>query len=171
MTLGDTIRETRKMRGLTQIQVANKAKISVNSLRLYEACKREPNMSTLANIANALCVPISSLVPADENSLTWADSIEEKLRHIGYSVDGEPDGSAIWIDGPSFRLYVEFDDLEEINRVADNFLRLKIDELRAEKYKDRSVWKDAMIRKLKNGAYAEQGTCPSKSPDKEKDRP
>lgn len=151
MALGDTIREIRKMSGMTQMQVADKAKISVNSLRLYESCKREPNMSTLTNIANALCVPISSLIPSDEKNAIWADSIEEKLKHIGCSVNGEPDGSSIWIDGPFGRLYVEFDDLEEINRAVDNFLRFKIDELRTEKYKDHQVWKDAMIRKLHNG--------------------
>ena len=151
MEIGARIREIRKMKGMTQIQVADKAKIAVNSLRLYESCKREPNISTLTNIAAALCVPIRSLVPSDERELSWADNIEEKLKHIGFSIAGTHDGSTIWIDGPSCHVPVEFDELEEINMAVDDYLRFKVNELQTKKYKNHpELWKEALLKKLKN---------------------
>lgn len=54
MNVGERIRAIRKSKGLTQIEVAEKAGIAVNSLRLYEAGKRIPNLSQIQAIAVAL---------------------------------------------------------------------------------------------------------------------
>lgn len=56
--IGTRIKEIRKQKGLTQIEVANRAGIAVNSLRLYEGNKREPRFEQLIHIADALDVSI-----------------------------------------------------------------------------------------------------------------
>lgn len=53
MDIGTLIREARRMNGFTQIDLANRVSISVNSLRLYEANKRAPSFETLVQIADA----------------------------------------------------------------------------------------------------------------------
>lgn len=54
ITAGEAIRKMRKSKGLTQIEVAKRAGISVNSLRLYEADKRNPKINHLQAILKAL---------------------------------------------------------------------------------------------------------------------
>lgn len=56
------IREIRKVKGFSQIEVAQKANIAVNSLRLYEANKRQPRPDTLQAIASALGVAVRDLM-------------------------------------------------------------------------------------------------------------
>ena len=60
MNVGNKIREARKLRGLTQIELAKMAGISVNSLRLYESESRNPKINTLEQIANALNIDVRS---------------------------------------------------------------------------------------------------------------
>lgn len=62
MSIGSNIRTIRKEKGLSQVETSKKAGIAVNSLRLYEADKRQPNIETLGKIANALTVPLSTLI-------------------------------------------------------------------------------------------------------------
>lgn len=63
--IGRYIREERKKKGLTQAVVAERAGIAVNSLRLYEAGKRFPNVEQLQRIANAIDVDVFSLMDFD----------------------------------------------------------------------------------------------------------
>lgn len=60
--IGERIRFYRKAKKLTQIELADKAGIAVNSLRLYEAGKRNPSIETLFQIADALNVSFESLL-------------------------------------------------------------------------------------------------------------
>ena len=55
-TVGARIRERRKFIGLTQQELAEKAHISMMSIRRYENGDRDPNMETLNKIADALGV-------------------------------------------------------------------------------------------------------------------
>ncbi len=54
MRIGECIKNARKTNGKTQIELAKSAGIAVNSLRLYEANKREPSLKQLSKIAQAL---------------------------------------------------------------------------------------------------------------------
>ena len=47
MSLGLKLRQIRKEKKLSQIEVAEKANVAVNSIRLYEANKRQPRMDQL----------------------------------------------------------------------------------------------------------------------------
>lgn len=68
MEIGANIRNTRKEKGLSQVEVSQKAGIAVNSLRLYEAGKRQPNLKILKKIADALGVEVWALADFDTAS-------------------------------------------------------------------------------------------------------
>lgn len=69
MPIGENIRLARIRAGLTQVELAKKAGIAVNSLRLYEAGKREPKIDTLLDIAEASGVYVEELLPNREKDI------------------------------------------------------------------------------------------------------
>ncbi len=78
MGCGARIKKIRKERRLSQIQLANLAGIAVNSLRLYEADKREPKIEAVTKLAEALGVTRGEL-------LGWSrepDALDEKVLEL-----------------------------------------------------------------------------------------
>lgn len=69
MEVGKMIRNKRKEKKLTQIELAQTAGIAVNSLRLYESGKREPKHSVLINIAHALDTDVFELMGYDPSGM------------------------------------------------------------------------------------------------------
>ena len=61
MNLGRSIKMCRTSRGLSQEELARKIGLSVSYVSLIEAGKRDPAMSTVEEIADALGVPLSLL--------------------------------------------------------------------------------------------------------------
>ena len=61
MNVGQAIRMCRRRRGASQGEVAHRASCSVSYLSLLENNKRDPTLSTLTNIAQALHVPVGLL--------------------------------------------------------------------------------------------------------------
>jgi transcriptional regulator with XRE-family HTH domain len=59
--LGERIQALRNQRGLTQEQLADKAGLSRGYIARLETGRHDPAATTLAKIAKALRVPISSL--------------------------------------------------------------------------------------------------------------
>lgn len=66
MTIGSNIKKFRKERGLTQIQLAQKANISRSYLADVEGDRYNPSIDTLESISNALNVPVSSILGEQE---------------------------------------------------------------------------------------------------------
>lgn len=62
MQLGNIIKKCRKLKGLTQSQVSVTADISESYLSLIEKNKREPSLTALEAIADALQIPVSILI-------------------------------------------------------------------------------------------------------------
>lgn len=84
MNLGRAIKLCRTQRNLNQSDLAERADISVSYLSLLERGKRDPNFSTIQNIASALNVPFNILafLAADENDLTgMSPELIEKLSY------------------------------------------------------------------------------------------
>lgn len=71
--VGERIRTVRLHRTLTQEQLANAIGIDRRSVHRYETARRDPALSMLVRIADALNVPLSLLV---------SDSIELDLRGV-----------------------------------------------------------------------------------------
>lgn len=59
--IGERIQQQRKVRGLTQEQLAAAASVSVMSIRRYESGDRTPKVDQLEKIAEVLCVPADYL--------------------------------------------------------------------------------------------------------------
>ncbi|WOL39616.1 LexA family transcriptional regulator (plasmid) [Pyramidobacter sp. YE332] len=64
--LKDLLRRLRKDKGLNQIDLAQRVGVSIDSVRRWEAGKREPRLSELEKIALVLEVPVTSLVSGAE---------------------------------------------------------------------------------------------------------
>lgn len=60
--IGERIRQQRKMKGLTQEELALKVDISTMSIRRYEGGERVITENVIKRIADALGVPVSSLL-------------------------------------------------------------------------------------------------------------
>ena len=69
MNVGQAIRLCRTRRGVSQSAIANRADCSVSYLSMLENNKRDPTLSTVTKIAEALHVPVGLLfVLAAEHS-------------------------------------------------------------------------------------------------------
>ena len=62
MTLGERIKEARKNKGLTQEELAFITGISISAITKYESNLREAKIEMLVKIADALKIPIESLI-------------------------------------------------------------------------------------------------------------
>lgn len=62
MQVGPVIRDIRRERGLTLVQVARGASMSPSHLSLIERQARDPSLTVLGNIAKSLGVPVTVLV-------------------------------------------------------------------------------------------------------------
>ena len=85
MDIGNAIRICRAHRGLTQSVLAKRAGISLSYLSLIEHNKRDPTVSSLGAIAEALGLPLNLLVflGAGRSELTGVpDEVREKLSAV-----------------------------------------------------------------------------------------
>ena len=75
MNVGQAIRMCRTRRGVSQSAIADRAKCSVSYLSMLENNKRDPTLSTVTKIAEALHVPVGLLfvLAADQNELGAID--------------------------------------------------------------------------------------------------
>jgi transcriptional regulator with XRE-family HTH domain len=66
--IGKKIKETRKKKGLTQLDLSIKAHCEENSIYRFEKGMSNPTVKTLFHIAQALEVNFEELVPTEYNS-------------------------------------------------------------------------------------------------------
>lgn len=66
-TIGERLKEARKKSGMTQEQVANKAKCDKMTLANYENDRCSPTLDIIASIAKVMDVSIDYLVWGDKN--------------------------------------------------------------------------------------------------------
>lgn len=88
--LGEQIRTIRKARGLTQIELAERANMNVTYVGDVERAKENISINKLILLAGALEVPLSELIkPVDGSNLSSKDKsmllIQEKLYQLDES--------------------------------------------------------------------------------------
>lgn len=66
MEIGKSIKKNREFQGLSRKELADILNINVSTLGRYETGKRKPDLNTLKEIANALCIDLDIL-------LSWTD--------------------------------------------------------------------------------------------------
>lgn len=84
MNLGNAIKLCRTQKNMNQVELAELADISVSYLSLLERGKRDPNFSTIGNIATALNIPFSILMflAAEKDELSGINpELAEKLSY------------------------------------------------------------------------------------------
>lgn len=76
MNIGQAIKLCRAQQGVSQSAIASRANCSVSYLSMLENNKRDPTLSTVARIAEALHVPIGLLfvLAADQSELGSVDA-------------------------------------------------------------------------------------------------
>ena len=95
MNVGQAIRLCRIRRGASQSVIANRANCSVSYLSMLENNKRDPTLSTVTKIAEALHVPVGLLfvLAADQNDLGAIDEhladqlMQSALASLGTSTN------------------------------------------------------------------------------------
>ena len=83
MTVGKRIQEKRKLKGLTQKQLANQLNVATGTIQQYELGKRTPKIETIKMIASAL-----EVTPFDLVGPEWFDMQlgPEKLKELNQAV-------------------------------------------------------------------------------------
>lgn len=86
MNIGNTIRDIRKNKQLTQGQLANACGVTQTYLSLIESNQKDPTVSTLRKIADQLNMPLPILffLSIDENDIP--EGKKETFQLIGNSM-------------------------------------------------------------------------------------
>lgn len=80
MEFNERLRTIRKEHGLTQAELAEKAGIAVNSVRLYESGKVIPKLDTIARIARAMGLTASDFVGGQWGKFKGGFCSEEEVQ-------------------------------------------------------------------------------------------
>lgn len=114
LEVGERIRLARKYKNVSQIEAASAAGIAVNSLRLYEAGKRTPNIQQLRHIADALGVNVLYLIGAS-SEIEEEDDVPAK-HGISFDLNNPdmPQKVQEWLRGSKQPLVPEESVLERI---------------------------------------------------------
>lgn len=78
-TVGDCIKDMRKLSEMTQAELAKKVGLSTITIRQYESNAREPRFATLQSIAAALECDVSALLPTPNENPMYFHKIRENL--------------------------------------------------------------------------------------------
>lgn len=93
MNVGQAIKLCRVRRGISQLELSRRAGLSVSYLSMLENNKRDPTLSTVTGIAQALQVPIGIIffLGAESNDLTGIDkSLQGDLARTALELLSEP---------------------------------------------------------------------------------
>lgn len=93
MNVGQAIKMCRTRRGVSQSDLARRAECSVSYLCLLENNKRDPTLSTLTKVAQALNVPVGILffLAAEHSELTGMDKeLAGELARTALELLSEP---------------------------------------------------------------------------------
>lgn len=81
MRFGDNLRNLRIARGLTQMQLAEGIQTSQAAITAWELSKREPDFKTIRKIADYFNVPLSALLPSnDDMTDDYIHSVADSLH-------------------------------------------------------------------------------------------
>lgn len=122
---GKQIREMRKAYGLTQIQLAEKAGIAVNSLRRYESNERQPTNEIIEQLAAAVGISLPEFFLRFPRRLDEMSSAEistlmrsklvamDENGNYYWTLQGAVDGKALEEDNRKDELLSHFHKLNE----------------------------------------------------------
>jgi len=130
MTIGDRIRNYRKLSGMTQKQLGDASGTSERTIQQYEQGKRQPRIEQLCKIANVLNVSTSDLLGNEQDKNIWSYHLEEDLKRIGCRLGSDEEDAYLWIEMPDGTLEVRDTDLIELEESTTSFFKFKLEELK-----------------------------------------
>lgn len=80
MKFSDRLRELRKKRGLTQLQLAEALKINRSTLAKYETGENEPDHQTMQQIADFFGVTVDFIIGNSDDPASSAESLPPTVR-------------------------------------------------------------------------------------------
>lgn len=102
MNVGQAIRLCRTKRGVSQSEIATRANCSVSYLSMLENNKRDPTLSTVTKIAEALRVPVGLffVLAANEHELGDIDEhVADQLMQSALASLGKSDNMTAQVGG------------------------------------------------------------------------
>jgi len=81
MTIGERIKQTRKKKGMTQKELAEKTGLSIGTVQGYEQGKYNPKRASIEKLVSALNVPVSDLL-GEPRPTTPTDHTESRLNQL-----------------------------------------------------------------------------------------
>lgn len=124
-SISDKIKYYRKIRNMSQEDLANLSGINVSTIKKYECGFRNPKPDQLIKIANALDVSINYFVQFDIENVGDVLALVMKLeQQTGLKINAEKDEKGLYIP-PSITLSF---DSEEINTALAQYMDLKNNE-------------------------------------------
>lgn len=131
MTIGERIRNYRKIAGLTQKQLGDLSGTSETTIKQYELGKRQPRIDQLEKIAPVLKVTTPDLLGTfPHNEYFWTAYLDDKLKQIGCYIAHDEDNSMTWIESPEGSLEVTENDLKELDDSTVSYLQFKLGEMK-----------------------------------------
>lgn len=131
MTIGERIKNYRKIAGLTQKELGEFAGVATGTIQQYELGKRQPRIEQLQKIAPILKVSVPDLLgSSQQNQYFWTSYLDDKLKQIGYKISYDEDNAMIWIESPEGALEVTEDELKDLDASTVSYLQFKLEELK-----------------------------------------
>ncbi len=84
MSIGEKIKYLRKVKGISQEELAQKLNINRNFLSRIETEKSEPTATILKHIAQIFSISIDSLLDIKEQDISIDDKIKQLTNNIKY---------------------------------------------------------------------------------------
>lgn len=99
MSLGQRIKEARKLKGISQSALSEKIGISLRTLQRFEKNERLPNVTTIFNIAQTLQVPLDQLLETNpDGTVTLAANDTDAVLFFKHILKKGMDKSTIIFD-------------------------------------------------------------------------
>ena len=140
MGIGERLRKLRKIKRMTQTELAELVGTSYVMISQYELGKRNPKQETLDKIASALNCTVDYLRGITDGA-THAQSINkqinfwEYLRTLGYVVGGDLAEGYIWITHDGYDYEVTLCDLDVVENCSESYVRYTLNEILAKSRK------------------------------------
>lgn len=125
MSIAENIKHIRKLKGMTQKQLAEKSGLAVITIQQYEAGKYEPKNNSLYKLRKALDCNINELIempfdlmpsipnPIIINDLNELDKLPEKIKQLKLELEAEKEVSNDKNIALKKYLLLQFDELND----------------------------------------------------------
>jgi transcriptional regulator with XRE-family HTH domain len=129
MSIGDNIKEFRKLEKLTQVELAKKSNISRSYLADIEKDRYNASVDTLKSIAKALNVSLNMILDDAESREEKEHIFEQYLSNLGIEVIYDDKKMQLTLNTSNGECIISADDLNNLQNNIDSFIKFKVSEL------------------------------------------